>query len=155
MIYSNIGYRVSSQGIQKQLDFLYENRNSAKLTLCTTTTASTTTTSKPPEEGGTYNYPVPEDSLILPTKNTPSSSATDKKQAKKTFSPQSKKTVPARKSVTSIVELQGLRKYLRNRCIHTQILRTLVFAPVDFGLFTCNCTLYSEYLLMIGTQSYK
>ena len=105
------------RGIQNQLDFLSKNRNSAKLTLCTTTTASTTTTSKPPEEGGTYNYPVPEDSLILPTKNTPSSSATDKKQAKKTFSPQSKKTVPAGKSVTSIVELQGLKKHVRSGCI--------------------------------------
>ena len=79
--------------------------------MCITTTASTTTTSKPPEEGGTYNYPVPEDSLILPTKNTPSSSATDKKQAKKTFSPQPKKTVPAGKSVTSVVEFQSF-------CIH-------------------------------------
>ena len=96
---------------KKQLDFLSKNRNSAKLKLCTTTTASTTTTSKPPEEGGTYNYPVPEDSLILPTKNTPSSSAMDKKQAKKTFSPQPKKTVPAGKSVTSIVELQSLRQH--------------------------------------------
>ena len=76
----------------------------------------TTTTSKP-EVGGAYNYPVPEDSLILPTKNTPSSSATDKKQAKKTFSPQSKKTVPAGKSVTSIVELEGLRKHVRRGCI--------------------------------------
>ena len=43
------------------------------------TTTTTTTTSKP-EEGGTYD-PLPEDSLILPTKNTLSA---DKKQAKKT-----------------------------------------------------------------------
>ena len=105
MIYSNIGYGVSSPGDTKLVRlFIYKNRNSAKLTLCTTTTASTTTTSKPPEEGGTYNYPVPEDSLILPTKNTPSSSATDKKQAKKTFSLEPKKTVPAGKSVTPVVE---------------------------------------------------
>ena len=105
MIYSNIGYGVSSPGDTKLVRlFIYKNRNSAKLTLCNTTTASTTTTSKPPEEGGTYNYPVPEDSLILPTKNTPSSSATDKKQAKKTFSLEPKKTVPAGKSVTPVME---------------------------------------------------